>query len=914
MANRKITELNALTGANATDTDVFAIVDVSADETKKMSLGELKEAFDSGSGFVRITGDTMTGDLTVPNVVVSGNVDGRDVSADGTKLDGIEAGADVTDTANVSAAGAAMETGAAFTGNVTFGDNDKAIFGAGSDLQIYHAGADSFINESNAAGWLYLQASNLAIRSQDFEYFIDCNANSSVDLYYDNSKKLATTATGIDVTGTVTMDGGSTSADFTFGDNDKAIFGAGSDLQIFHTGAYSAIRDVGTGGLFIGGENYVDIGNAGASESYARFYKDAQVDLYHNGAVKFATTTSGVDVTGEVKADKFTNDEALPTVRPSLLLDFANSKTLDPRITFSRGSTATYWDGKTTTKAEENLITYSNLSSDVSVSNCSITSTSETAPDGSAQGREITSSDTSTVRVQMSTNVTNGKFYAFSVYLKYVDWQYISLDVQDSRFNGNANLVVDLVNGTITKQNGYSNGTITDVGNGWYRVGFVDLCSFTSTNAFMVYQNDGGTTLDVNGVTSGKKWLMWGMQVEQRDAITAYTATSGSPIVKYQPTLQTASSGEARFDHDPVTGESKGLLIEESRTNLLSHSENFPDSNWSKAKCTVQGNQKVSPLGTLTADKLVADTQYSGDHRVTQTTSVSSGTYYTSSVYAKAGEYTGITMHNFGAVVPSAGITVGLTNGNVSVRGNLTSNLYDYGVEDVGNGWYRLWCTVITTSTGALTTAITVQQTDVGAGTPAFAGNDFDGVYIWGAQLEQGAFPTSYIPTSGSTVTRSVDICEVGQVSSWYSADRGTMYAEYTQFGNGYSGTSGIWEIYSESSGTKGWDLRNTSTESILYAQAGNGNQQVIVTGAAYGGYNVEHRAIVSWSTSGIRVATEYDATSATSTANSTFAAYEMEIGRHDRNSSRVLNGWFKKVSYTPAEYSESTVRAMTEE
>ena len=149
MADRKITELTALTGANANDSDVFPIVDVSADETKKMTLGELKEAFDSGSGFVRITGDTMTGDLTVPNVIVSGNVDGRDVSVDGTKLDGIEAGADVT------------ETGADFTGNVTFagntsyGDNDKAIFGAGSDLQIYSDGTTGQITgDVNLTGTL----------------------------------------------------------------------------------------------------------------------------------------------------------------------------------------------------------------------------------------------------------------------------------------------------------------------------------------------------------------------------------------------------------------------------------------------------------------------------------------------------------------------------------------------------------------------------------------------------------------------------------------------------------------------------------------------------------------------------------------------------------------------------------------
>ena len=103
-----------------------------------------------------------------------------------------------------------------------------------------------------------------------------------------------------------TFAGLTTTADVSFGDNDKAIFGAGSDLQIFHTGAYSAIRDVGTGGLFIGGENYVDIGNANASESYARFHKDAQVDLYHNNAVKFATTSTGVDVTGTITSDGLT--------------------------------------------------------------------------------------------------------------------------------------------------------------------------------------------------------------------------------------------------------------------------------------------------------------------------------------------------------------------------------------------------------------------------------------------------------------------------------------------------------------------------------------------------------------------------------------------------------------------------------
>tara|TARA_B110000259_G_scaffold4352_1_gene4926 strand:+ start:4412 stop:5329 length:918 start_codon:yes stop_codon:yes gene_type:complete len=147
MADKKITQLTNITGADLVDADEFVVVDISADETKAITLGELKTAFDSVTGFVRITGDTMTGDLTVPNVVVTGTVDGRDIATDGTKLDGIEAnattdqtaaqikvayesnadtnefsdaeqtklsgiatGADVTDTTNVTAAGALMDS------------------------------------------------------------------------------------------------------------------------------------------------------------------------------------------------------------------------------------------------------------------------------------------------------------------------------------------------------------------------------------------------------------------------------------------------------------------------------------------------------------------------------------------------------------------------------------------------------------------------------------------------------------------------------------------------------------------------------------------------------------------------------------------------------------------------------------
>jgi len=96
--------------------------------------------------------------------------------------------------------------------DINFGDNDKAIFGAGNDLEIYHDSAtgNTIINEGNVSGDLVIQANNLTLKRSSVsntEKYLTATANGSVDLYYDAGVKLATTSTGIDVTGTVTADG-----------------------------------------------------------------------------------------------------------------------------------------------------------------------------------------------------------------------------------------------------------------------------------------------------------------------------------------------------------------------------------------------------------------------------------------------------------------------------------------------------------------------------------------------------------------------------------------------------------------------------------------------------------------------------------------------------------------------------------
>ena len=199
---------------------------------------------------------------------------------------------------------------------INFADNKKAIFGAGDDLQIYHDGSNSYIKEDGTG--------NLIIAADDFrvtnvavsEVMIGADTDGVVSLYHNGSAKLATTSTGINVTGVITTDGLTTSADINFGDSDKAIFGAGSDLQIYHDGTDSYITDTTGGNFFINddGSGYLMMKG---SDLYFRNTNNADmihaqsagfVKLYHNGGEKLATTSTGIDVTGTATMDGLTVD------------------------------------------------------------------------------------------------------------------------------------------------------------------------------------------------------------------------------------------------------------------------------------------------------------------------------------------------------------------------------------------------------------------------------------------------------------------------------------------------------------------------------------------------------------------------------------------------------------------------------
>jgi len=214
-----------------------------------------------------------------------------------------------------------------------------------------------------------------------------------------------------------------------------------------------------------------------------------------------------------------------------------------------------------------------------------------------------------------------------------------------------------------------------------------------------------------------------------------------------------------RFDYSPVTLASKGLLIEEQRTNLLTYSAQLDNAIWSKVALTVSADATAAPDGTTTADKIVESNISSGRYIVSSSTAMTAGVTYVGSVYAKfAGRflqlaYQGATHGStyYANFDLSAGTVTGSSGSGVSAT-----------ISNAGDGWYR--CTIaapaLSTASGGLVIAIS-QISNPSSRFPEYQGNGTSGSFIWGAQLEAGAFATSYIPTEASTVTRNADVATI---------------------------------------------------------------------------------------------------------------------------------------------------------
>ena len=307
------------------------------------------------------------------------------------------------------------------------------------------------------------------------------------------------------------------------------------------------------------------------------------------------------------------NEPVRPTVRPSLLLDFANTKQLDPRITFSRPTTARYYDEKSTVLAEQNLFIQSQSIGISGWGLAGVTATLNTtvAPDGNTTASTITASGGTSVRTvsQGGLTATSSVGKTISVYAKAGTNNFIQFIYGG---DGNAYANFNISTGALGTVGSNATASITASTNGFYRCVMTTASTTAAEPSIVLISSATAARAESNTLTTTV--FLWGAQIEYRQTATALTPTTTAAITNYIPVLLTQQANESRFDHNPVTRESLGLLIEEQRTNLLTYSSDFSNAAWTKARATVTSNTIVSSDGLITGNLAIANATGAGSY------------------------------------------------------------------------------------------------------------------------------------------------------------------------------------------------------------------------------------------------------------------------------------------------------------
>jgi hypothetical protein len=616
----------------------------------------------------------------------------------------------------------------------------------------------------------------------------------------------------------------------------------------------------------------------------------------------------------------------LGRLSPSLILQFAGAQTMDPRITFTRSTTATYY-GTQTAVAEQNLLVQSQVNNaGWNTTNTTLSDNTQVAPDGTTTAATLTDNATSGGHISNQVPapvLLAGTDYTLSLYMKAGTNNFGVLTLTNATTAQNGiTAVIDLSSGTITQIGSGTSATAglffaEGVGSGWYRVVITgsSVAGFNRAEFGLAPAATGNTFSSIQRIAysgTGTSIYVWGAQLEQRSEVTAYTPTTTAPITNYIPVLETAAINAPRFDYAPTTQTPLGLLVEESRTNLLTYSEQFNNAAWTKTRASITANAVVSPDGTVDADKLVEDTA-TGSHTVRPTTSttITSGTTLTTSVFVKAAEGAFVIVGiGDGSGVNISRSTFNLSTGAITNSTTATANVSAPipSIAPVGNGWYR--CSVTATVTVAILAQQWIFKGSNATGAASYTGDGVSGIYIWGAQLETGAFATSYIPTVASQVTRAADRASMTgtNFSSWYNAAEGTLYAE--------------WDMYAFNAGLNYRATFNdgTTSNSLRMRLAPSGTTQVrhdVVNSSTATTLGSPSTVNLTLTKEAMAFATnDYagvinGATVVTSSTLTLPTATQLSIGSRETGISQ-LNGRIRKLVYYPRRLSNAELQGIT--
>lgn len=231
---------------------------------------------------------------------------------------------------------------------------------------------------------------------------------------------------------------------------------------------------------------------------------------------------------------------------------------------------------------------------------------------------------------------------------------------------------------------------------------------------------------------------------------------------------------------DYTGGGCPSLLLEPESTNKIGYSEDFTQSSWTKeGNPTIESNVEISPTGSLNGSYLKAPVGTNISPRIVYYFGCASGQTYTGSIFVKKDNVDYIRLLSTGATASTLNAYYNVSNGTLGTSGSPDKAK----IEDYGNGWYRLSLVINTTqNTGSATFRVQLAKGD-GVPTSTYDGTEKN--IIFGGQLEQQPYATSYIPTYGAASTRSEDVAgSTGDLSNVINDSEGVLYLEIKGFEN----------------------------------------------------------------------------------------------------------------------------------
>jgi hypothetical protein len=538
----------------------------------------------------------------------------------------------------------------------------------------------------------------------------------------------------------------------------------------------------------------VAIPNATTAETAGSVAIPNSVTSETAGSVAIPNSTTA-ETAGSVATPNSVTAESATTfprsLTPKIAFDFADNlyslcgvpKSLTDITTYTRASSASFVNRRINgcsgryeyfldtdyVGTVTNLFTYSEQfdNADWTKGDASVTANAALDPFGGRAADKLAADSTGTIKPEIFQTVTStvsqkytSTFYVKSAEVHLVQISYFSGDVAN---NPRANF--NLSTGELGSVDADIVASISSVGDGWYRItSTVTALTTTTLTVLQLIKSASEARGQSNAWTSGDGVYIYGAQVTESAKPLPYVATTSASAAE-------TFSESVRLEYDAATGDALGALIEGASTNLCLRSEEFDNASWTKTKTSVAANVVIAPDGTKSADKLIQNGEASSSFYAIQSITVTTNPH-TFSVYAKAGENSWIMVYFSGGF--EGGTYFNLATGEVgSNLGNAPSSS---SIKNCGNGWYRCSITITPPDTSALP-AIYIAEGD---GDITINGDSTSGVYLWGAQVEELPFPSSYIRTGGSSVSRSADLIVSGNLGTFNTA---TLHAEIDALG-----------------------------------------------------------------------------------------------------------------------------------